>query len=286
MTYLEPLAQNGKLNFGILGNDIKHSLVRKKLTDLGYKTISFESEFTWVEIPDADIYYTANSPSEIIKYILGDTEFYSMLNETSAWKIIDEAGVIFPPLKDQADAFNAYIAQARNKLSKAIQDSPMKYDVIMNSLNKMENIASVPGPKFVYLHLSDPHNPWVVGADGELTNSLFDPGYVNSITYLNKRFSVIFSNIIKNSKVPPIIIVQGDHGYGTSPDTRARNFVAYYFPGPGARLIYPSITSVNAFRIIFNAYFGSNYPMLEDVSHFSTSKNFFSYQTTPPNCAP
>jgi hypothetical protein len=210
-----------------------------------------------------------------------------MLSGTSAWKIIDEAGVIYPPLKDQADAINAYLAQSRTKLSKAIQGTyPLKYDVIMNSLNRMENITSVPGPKFVYLHLSDPHNPWVVGANGELTNSLFDPGYVDSITYLNKRFVEIFSKIIKDSRVPPIIIVQGDHGYGTSPDTRARNFVAYYFPGPGARLIYPSITSVNAFRVIFNAYFGSNYPMLEDITNFSTSKGFYTYQVIPPNCAP
>jgi hypothetical protein len=209
-----------------------------------------------------------------------------MLAETSAWKIIDEAGVILPPLKNQADAINTYMAQLRNKLAKAIQDSPIKYDVIMNSLNKMENISSVPGPKFVYLHLSDPHNPWVVGANGELTNSLFDPGYTSSITYLNKRFPEIFSKIIKNSKAPPIIIVQGDHGYGTSPDTRSRNFVAYYFPGAGAKLIYPSITSVNAFRLIFNAYFGSKYPMLPDISNFSTSKNYFRYQVIPPNCAP
>jgi hypothetical protein len=287
MNYLDTLAQNGKLNYTILGNEIKHSLVRAKLTKLGYKTISFESEFSWVEIPDADIYYTASSPTEFLKNVLGETEFDSILSDTSAWKIVDEAGSIFPPLKDQAATLNATLSRVKTGLQKSIEGAiPVKYDVIMNSLSKMETIASVPGPKFVYLHLSYPHPSFVIGPNGEPVNSPFVPGYTNAITYVNKRFVEIFGKIIKNSKVPPVIIVQGDHGYGTSPDTRSRNFVAYYFPGPGAKLIYPSVTSVNAFRMVFNAYFGSQYPLLEDISNFSTNKNLFSYQVIPPDCAP
>ena len=47
---------------------------------------------------------------------------------------------------------------------------------------------------------------------------------------------------------------------------------AYYLPGKGTDGLYPSITPVNSFRLIFNAYFEGKYEMLEDRLFF-TEKN-------------
>jgi len=40
---------------------------------------------------------------------------------------------------------------------------------------------------------------------------------------------------------------------------------AYYLPGVNIdKLLYPSITPVNSFRMIFNQYFGASYNLLPD----------------------
>ena len=44
---------------------------------------------------------------------------------------------------------------------------------------------------------------------------------------------------------------------------------AYYLPDQNTELIYDSITPVNSFRLILNAYFNANYELLEDKSYFS-----------------
>lgn len=46
---------------------------------------------------------------------------------------------------------------------------------------------------------------------------------------------------------------------------------AYYFPGQQVDLLYPSVTPVNSFRIVFNTFFGDNYDLLEERSYFLPS---------------
>ena len=42
---------------------------------------------------------------------------------------------------------------------------------------------------------------------------------------------------------------------------------AYHLPGDGIEALYPNISPVNTFRVIFNEYFGFNLPLLEDQSY-------------------
>jgi len=74
----------------------------------------------------------------------------------------------------------------------------------------------------------------------------------------------ILPGLIANSKVHPIIIIQGDHG------TKLDHFPilnAYYLPGAGKEKLYPTISPVNSFRLIFDTYFGAHYDLLPDVSY-------------------
>ena len=48
--------------------------------------------------------------------------------------------------------------------------------------------------------------------------------------------------------------------------------------------LYPTITPVNSFRMIFNGYFGQNLPLLEDVSFYSNYDDPFSYKPIPNSC--
>jgi hypothetical protein len=86
--------------------------------------------------------------------------------------------------------------------------------------------------------------------------------------YAEVRLIQLVKSLLAKSTIPPIIIIQGDHGYSTNDEVLPRILNAYYLPGNGAEKLYPSITPVNTFRLILNTYFGGNYPMLPDHSYW------------------
>jgi hypothetical protein len=58
---------------------------------------------------------------------------------------------------------------------------------------------------------------------------------------------------------------------------------AYYFPG-GNDDLYPTITPVNTFRLIFNKYFDQDYPLLEDKALYSAYDIPYNYVEVPNDC--
>ena len=101
---------------------------------------------------------------------------------------------------------------------------------------------------------------------GEGINRQYDiEGYINNTKFINSRLPRVLREIIRNSVHPPIIILQGDHGYQL-PDIRFDILNAYYFPDRDYEALYPTITPVNTFRVVLNTYFGGNFPLLKDQS--------------------
>jgi hypothetical protein len=95
----------------------------------------------------------------------------------------------------------------------------------------------------------------------------------------------ILDQILSDSVTPPIIILQGDHGHDlASPDDRMAILNAYYLPGEGESLLYPTITPVNSFRVVFDRYFGRNFGLLKDRSFFSYYQAPFEYKYVPNSC--
>ena len=148
-------------------------------------------------------------------------------------------------------------------------------------------------PFFVYMHFLLPHPPYVFDPSGNIKESQIDSestlqelklGYTDQVQFTNKKMIETIDKILLESDSPPIIILQGDHGtntllkkYGDDWDNqndesiteRMSIFNAYYLPVQNTELIYDSITPVNSFRLILNAYFNANYELLEDKSYFS-----------------
>ncbi|MCJ7608209.1 hypothetical protein MUP00_00870, partial [Candidatus Bathyarchaeota archaeon] len=52
---------------------------------------------------------------------------------------------------------------------------------------------------------------------------------------------------------------------------------AYYLPADSRSKLYPSITPVNTFRLIFDSCFGTHYGLLPDRVHFSTYEDRFRF---------
>ena len=49
---------------------------------------------------------------------------------------------------------------------------------------------------------------------------------------------------------------------------------AHHLPEEGDQL-YPSISPVNSFRLIFDAYLGTDYQLVDDLSYYSSSDDSF-----------
>jgi hypothetical protein len=154
------------------------------------------------------------------------------------------------------------------------------------SLEKLGEMPSEPGPKFVFAHVTITHPPFFFDADGGMPGDIFDQVhidkarhlklYLGSVQYLNKRIIEVAKRLLADSKNPPVIIIQSDHGsgggpdYKQSPESQSRILNAYYLPGAGKATLYPNITPVNSLRVVFNQCLHAKLKMLEDVTYTHT----------------
>lgn len=253
-----------------LWDALKHNAVRYQLENLGYKTISFANGFPWSELDDAHVFFTPPPFSS------GMTEFETLFLQTTFARNLEDFGWL------DLDQISGQNYRDRDTMV----------------FNRMRDVARMQGPKFVYTHLILPHPPFVFGPDGKYTNpanfwnekklypaSKFKIGYTNQMTFLNTKLLEMIDAILAESKTPPIIILQGDHGPWLQPNPEHFFILnAYYLPGHETEL-YPTISPVNSFRLVFNDYFGGKYDMLKDKTYFSPVPKLYNFSDVPYPCS-
>jgi len=157
------------------------------------------------------------------------------------------------------------------------------------------------GPKLVFAHILAPHPPFVVDALGsEITpNYQFShqervawDGYVEKYagqaTWVAREIQDTVDGILAASRRPPVILIMGDHGpaskwiaswrkkgnFQTNDPLvvaeRISIFLALHLPDGSGGEIYPRVTPVNIFPLIFERCFGETAVLKEDRSFFST----------------
>lgn len=244
---------------------IKNNAVFRFLKKYGYTTIAFSSGYYGTEIEKADIYISAGPSINL---------FQNELINITPLPVI----------------FSVFFKEREYDLHRGR---------IMSILYNLKNISKKRGPYFVFAHIFCPHPPFVFGPRGEKLNPtqkfmigdgshLLDKiprdkyieGYKKQLEFLNIKIEETIDAIMSSSPEPPVMILQADHGPGSMlswNDARNTNFKermsilnAYYLPGDGKADLYPSITPVNTFRVVFNRYFETNYNLLNDKSYFST----------------
>ncbi len=264
MNYLEGINQN--IHAIDLTKSIINSETRQFLKGLGYNIVSFESGIWFTELRDSDYFISRNQP------VVSSFFDFSRLSE---FEILFLRTTALRPAEEAKAAWLDTLIQNPRKDS---------YDRILFEFDQLERAPSLPGPKFVFVHIFSPHSPpFIFNATGAfVVFSSVDPSLGNELQFLNKRTLEAVQAIITKSKNHPIIIIQGDHGFDN--EVRMANLIAYYFPNGGAKVLYPTITPVNSFRLVFNTYFGQSLPLLPDVSYYSTYEDKFTFTKVKYPC--
>ena len=142
-----------------------------------------------------------------------------------------------------------------------------------------------PGPKFVFTHILLPHPPYVHASDGHFLTAEEMQGrdgetlFRDQLAYANTRIREIIGGLLALPEDRrPIIILQADEGPET-PEYRATRKTtwdwhtastedleikfgilnAWYVPGDRQVGLYPELTSINTFPLLFRDYFGLDY---------------------------
>jgi hypothetical protein len=245
---------------------IHQSAARQSLEKAGYKTVAFATGFLATELTDADYFLGPGYSWEELN------EFESLLMETTLARLIQDG----------------------NRFGMQTSGSERYRERTLFTLDKLDKLSDVEGPKFVFVHIIAPHPPYVFGPTGgpvepaEVGTTKTQEGashYRDQAIYISSRMTEIVPTIIENASTPPIIVIQGDHGptVASSPRARMSNLSAYYLPGVDTP-IHSTITPVNTFRVIFNSYFGQNLELLDDVSLYSDYTDPFNFKVVQNSC--
>ncbi len=258
-----------------LGIIIRKSFVLTYLKKHGYEIVAFSSGKLETELNTADVYLKRGTSMSM---------FHSALKNMTP----------LPDIMAFRKNYNEFDIHRQNIL------------YMLDNLGRVAN--SFQSPKFVFAHIEAPHPPFVFGPNGEPRNLetrfndhdgdwLIRPGrlsleeyrryYRDQIIFLNSRMEEVVDLILKNSKQPPIIMIIADHGPRSEmvwEDPNKTNMQeclsilnACYLPNNGEKLLYPEITPVNSFRIIFNYYFGEHFKLLPDKCYFSTATYLYKF---------
>lgn len=174
-------------------------------------------------------------------------------------KVYKEVGYNFPEWIHQLMTDKYFVNSSRNR---ARIDS-MVYDHLLFSI-KMR----CDRPKMIYAHFLRTHPPFIFDSTGKnFPNIRHDrEGYIHQISYMNRVFKDITDSIFYYSKRPFVIIILGDHGLSLKNDLSKLhpNFNAIYFSDGNKSDSLGFKSSVNTFRVVFNHFFKTQLPLLED----------------------
>lgn len=274
MSYLDFATEQAGVNSGNilpLYDLIQHNQVRSLLDDGGYSVVSVSTDYPFTDWQDADVYlhpYKGN-PSELERFYLSLTAL----------------GAFYDPELPVTKPLRTLLP---------LPSYSTRRDRTLFSFKQLSEIPELDGPKFVFVHIIAPHPPFVIDQNGAplKSNKPYLPAdgqgsfesaekyqelYIEQLQFVNQKILANMDAILKDPR-PKVVILQGDHGGGslltpTIEDSclfeRASILNAYYFSDGQTNELYPDITPVNSFRVIFNTYFGTQYPILPDRTYFS-----------------
>lgn len=264
MTYLNYLADlygPDYADFNAVYEMLEGSKVSRYLQSIGYR---YHQAGPWwdptEEDPSADVNHTHRGMSDFSVALL-DTSLPGYL--------IDLFGLRGPQTLEAAQ----------------IERTPYQVE-------QLKTVPDDPAPTFTFAHFTLPHDPYVFDEDGELLTqeqrkAPRDELFIGQLKYTNKLMKELVEVLLAGpEESDPIIVFQADEGphprrleelgdddfdwtEASTDELRQKLLIlnAYYLPGVDHDALYPTISPVNTFRLIFNLYFDADLPLLEDRSY-------------------
>lgn len=250
------------------------------LTEYGYRTVVFDSGTGDTNDQEADLFLSPWETSSENSSGLNAFEPFFLRTTLALLLFQDQSAEL-----QRGENTNLIRESVNRELSK-------RRERIQFTLNHLPDFSSQEQPHFIFAHIYLPHIPFLYGPRGEeLTyhgdQSLYwyevDPEnyqeyYTYQIDYLNEAILEVIDEIQMNADRPQVIILQSDHGdeyfldreNPTALGVQVRSAIlnAVYFSDGSYGSFYPTMTPVNTFRLVFNHWLGTGYPLLEDKVFF------------------
>jgi hypothetical protein len=261
----------------VLEEYLINSRVARIFQAIGYDYVYISNGFTSTEsiIADKTIEVAQDGTQFVLEELAtsGKRSFWLYLNQTTLLRFIDPSLTLFE--KDESVAYWGSATRFKS------------------NFDALDEIPATEKPTFTYFHVIKPHLPITMTELGDyfVWQSLYsnekqfyeneEIHFEEQLRYINKRLLDSIDTILNESDTPPIIILQADHGTKLSRNRfdKSNNPIAilnaYYFPDSNYSLVYPDISPVNSFRVIFNQFFGEDYLMLDDHEAYYQPQDAF-----------
>lgn len=174
-------------------------------------------------------------------------------------------------------------------------------DHVTRTFAAIAKIPKIPGPVFTFAHVLNPHGPYVFDRDCRPTRQEAggsrskDKGaaYVEQIQCLNHMVLDLVTTLLRTSELPPVILLQGDHGSKTLLFDKARTagkitlaagkerlgaLGAYYLPDHGSEVFGDSVTIVNVMGNVLRFYLGAAQVREPDDMYLSVHRAPFAFK--------
>lgn len=249
----------------------------------GYQFVAFRGFFPLNDFSDADVYvnyFNNQAGADDLAERNFRALFYSTTLLDLPQVLIREYLSRFPYLPRSIVEFlvpDSHVYSSR---------SYQWYQQHMYAFDQLGEIPSIPGAKFIYAHFYSTHQPYVLNPDGSLLWPINEDndGYIAGVKYTSIRILESIDKILAESKVPPVIIVQADHGQeGNSATDLHKILNAIYLPENDKENLHSTITPVNIFRVILNAVAGGSFELLPD-NLLLTTPGSLDFERVPASC--
>ncbi|MFO7535341.1 MAG: hypothetical protein R6X19_06625 [Kiritimatiellia bacterium] len=221
---------------------------------------------------------------------------YRFIEQSSVPKLLEAAGykvvnLSMFPLGKQAARYPVSSFLCFNSVLKMIRERSVVCAIFASVPKKRARALRLPGsrlqpfldleavagescdqPRFIYAHVLLPHEPMVFNRDGSLHKArskgkATKEDYLDQLIFTTRLFCRTVSRIMKQYPQPPVIIVQGDHGYRFLKESAEAcekesygMLNAMLLPGLDIGQELRALPPQNTFRLVFNQLFNAGLP--------------------------
>ena len=171
-------------------------------------------------------------------------------------------------------------------------------DYLVRTFSGLSRVPRMPGPVFAFAHVLSPHKPFTFSGDCQPLSrgvkELKNP-YVEQVECLDRMVLRLVTMLIRDSDVPPVILLQGDHGTPSpgfdsaataeaippaAAHERLGAFDAYYLPDHGAAAFGDNVTVVNVLGDVLRYYAGADLRREPDDMYLSSYSRPYAFKRT------